>query len=200
MRRLVLATRNGHKLAEMRRILEPLGIRIDALPADVALPPENGATFAANALPKARAAAAALARAAIADDSGIEADALGGAPGVRSARFAGDGASDEQNLLKLVHDAPAGSALRYVCALAFVEPATSEREGSEQLFFGECRGHLSTEPRGSRGFGYDPAFVPEELPDGFDPRTTMAELENRRKDAISHRGHAARALAAWLGE
>jgi XTP/dITP diphosphohydrolase len=200
MRRLVIATRNEHKLAEMRRILEPFGVAIEPLPAEVALPHENGATFAANALPKARAAAAALGRAAIADDSGIEADALGGAPGVRSARFAGERASDEQNLLKLMHDAPAGTALRYVCALAYVEPAAPDRQGREQVFFGECRGRLASEPRGSGGFGYDPAFVPDELPSGFDRNATMAELADRQKDAISHRGRAARALAAWLAE
>ena len=118
MRSLVLASRNAHKLKEMRRLLEPAGIAVEELPAEVKLPPEDGATFADNAVPKALAAAAAVGRPAIADDSGIEAAVLGGAPGVRSARYAGVGATDEENLEKLVREAPPDSRLRYVCALA----------------------------------------------------------------------------------
>ena len=154
------------------------------------LPPEDGETFAQNALGKARAAAAATGEASIADDSGIEAQALGGAPGVRSARFAGEGASDAENLQKLMREAPAGSALEYVCVIAYVDRA----RGEERLFEGRCAGHLSAEARGERGFGYDPAFLPADGPPGL----TMAELSDRRKDAISHRGRAARALLAWL--
>lgn len=187
---LVLATRNPHKLREFGRLLEPAGIAIEPLPANVELPPEDGATFAENALPKARAAAAATARPAIADDSGIEAQALGGAPGVRSARYAGDGASDEDNLRKLLREAPPESAVRYVCALAYVDPAT----GTERLFTGRCTGRLTLSPRGSGGFGYDPAFVPDDTADD----RTMAELTDEEKDAISHRGRAARALTGWL--
>ncbi|HKO26620.1 MAG TPA: non-canonical purine NTP pyrophosphatase, partial [Solirubrobacteraceae bacterium] len=154
----------------------------------IELPPEDGDTFASNALPKARAAAAATGRPAIGDDSGIEAEALGGAPGVRSARYAGEQASDQENLDKLVNEAPPGSGLRYVCALAYVDPAAAE----ERLFEGESRGRMAEAPRGSRGFGYDPVFL-------VDDGRTMAELSDTEKDAISHRGHAARALAAWLG-
>src|SRR5207248_10392617 len=110
---LVLATHNQHKVAEVTRLLAPRGIRVIALPDGIELPPETGDTFEANALPKARAAAAATGRRAIADDSGIEAEALGGAPGVRSARYAGDPATDEENLARLMREAPAGSALRY---------------------------------------------------------------------------------------
>lgn len=187
---LVLATRNAHKLKEFRRLLEPSGIAVEALAAEVELPPETGATFTDNALPKARAAAAATGRPAFADDSGIEAEALGGAPGVRSARFAGVAASDEENLRKLSREAPAGSKLRYVCSLAWVDPAS----GEERVFVGECLGRLSGEPRGAGGFGYDPVFIPDAEPDG----RTMAELEDAEKDAISHRGAAARALAASL--
>ena len=124
-RTLVLSTRNAHKLREFNRLLAPAQIIVEPLPDDVVLPPEDGETFAANALPKARAAAQATGRIAIADDSGIESAALGGAPGVRSARFAGrDGepGSDAANLAKLMSKAPAGSALRYVCALAWVDP------------------------------------------------------------------------------
>src|SRR5437868_2710085 len=111
---LVLATRNRHKVAEVTRLLVPLGIAVEALPEGIELPPETGDTFEANAMPKARAAAVATGRKAIADDSGIEADALGGVPGVRSARYASVHATDEQNLAKLMREAPAGSALRYV--------------------------------------------------------------------------------------
>lgn len=187
MTTLLLATRNEHKRREFARLLP--GLRIEALPDDVELPPEDGATFAANALTKARAAAKATGRATIADDSGIAAAALGGRPGVRSARYAGEHASDAQNLAKLLREATAGSPLEYVCALAYVDSAS----GEERLFEGRCAGTLASEPRGERGFGYDPAFVPDERPD-----VTMAQLSDARKDAISHRGHAARALAAWL--
>src|SRR6187551_1571083 len=109
--RLVLATRNDHKVRELERLMP--GVGLEALPAAVVLPPEDGDTFAANALGKARAAAAALGRPAIADDSGIEAAALGGAPGIFSARYAGPSATDADNLAKLRAEAPAGSALRY---------------------------------------------------------------------------------------
>jgi len=191
---LLLATHNEHKRREFARLLESpekgAGRRIRALPAEVILPAEDGETFAQNALGKARAAAAATGEASIADDSGIEAQALGGAPGVRSARFAGEGASDAENLQKLMREAPAGSALEYVCVIAYVDRA----RGEERLFEGRCAGLLSAEARGERGFGYDPAFLPADGPPGL----TMAELSDRRKDAISHRGRAARALLAWL--
>ena len=191
---LLLATHNEHKRREFARLLESpekgAGRRIRALPAEVILPSEDGETFAQNALGKARAAAAATGEASIADDSGIEAQALGGAPGVRSARFAGEGASDAENLQKLMREAPAGSALEYVCVIAYVDRA----RGEERLFEGRCAGLLSAEARGERGFGYDPAFLPADGPPGL----TMAELSDRRKDAISHRGRAARALLAWL--
>ena len=191
---LLLATHNEHKRREFARLLDSpekgAGRRIRALPAEVMLPAEDGETFAQNALGKARAAAAATGEASIADDSGIEAQALGGAPGVRSARFAGEGASDAENLQKLMREAPAGSALEYVCVIAYVDRA----RGEERLFEGRCAGLLSAEARGERGFGYDPAFLPADGPPGL----TMAELSDRRKDAISHRGRAARALLAWL--
>ena len=189
-RSLVLATRNPHKLKEFRRLIEPAGIVVESLPDGIQLPPEDGSSFAENALPKARAAAAKATRASIADDSGIEAAALGGAPGVRSARYAGERASDQENLDKLMDEVPAGSPLRYVCALVYVDPA----EDQERLFFGYCDGRLAEHPRGSGGFGYDPAFIPEE----GDGSRTMAELSDEEKDAISHRGNAARALLAWL--
>jgi XTP/dITP diphosphohydrolase len=188
MTRLLLATRNDHKLREFARIAAPHVI--DPLPDDVVLPPEDGATFAENALGKARAAAAATGRAAIADDSGIEAAALGGRPGIRSARYAGEHASDGENLAKLLSEAPAGSPLAYVCALAYVDPVT----GVEHVVEARCTGTLATEPGGSGGFGYDPAFLPDDGPAG----RTMAELSDAQKDAISHRGRAVQALLAWL--
>jgi len=184
MNTLLLATRNEHKRREFARLLGDLraiGLEIEGLPQEVILPPEDGATFAENAFGKALAAAAATGRASIADDSGIEA----------AARYAGEDSSDEQNLAKLLREAPAGSALEYVCALAYVDPAT----GEHQLFEGRCAGTLAAEPRGERGFGYDPAFLPDDWPG----RETMAQLSDCQKDEISHRGRAARALLAWLG-
>jgi XTP/dITP diphosphohydrolase len=188
---LVLATRNPHKVREVARLLEHAGIAVESLPPGIDLPPEDGETYEDNALPKARVAAAATGRAAIADDSGIEAHALDGAPGVRSARFAGPAATDEQNLEKLIREVPAGTPLRYVCALAYVDP----RGGEERLFIGDCRGRMARSRQGSGGFGYDPVFLPDERPEG----RTMAELTEAEKDAISHRGHAVRELARWFG-
>jgi XTP/dITP diphosphohydrolase len=188
--KLVLATRNAHKVREFGALLAPH--EVVALPAEVELPPETGTTFAANALTKARTAAHATGTPAVADDSGIESAALGGAPGVYSARFAGEGATDEENLAKLVAEAPAGSPLAYVCALAYVDP-----DGTEQLVEGRCTGTLAAQPRGDGGFGYDPAFVPDDR-DPAAPEHTMAELSQADKDAISHRGRAARELLAWL--
>jgi XTP/dITP diphosphohydrolase len=200
--RLLLATHNEHKRREFARLtaacgggapgLRPLGCEIDALPAELELPPEYGETFAENALGKARAAARMTGRAAIADDSGIESAALGGAPGVRSARYAGERATDAENLAKLLREALPGSGLEYVCALAYVDPVADV----EQIFEARCTGRLAARPRGERGFGYDPVFLPDDGPVGM----TMAELTNEQKDAISHRGRAARALARWLEE
>jgi XTP/dITP diphosphohydrolase len=188
--RLVLATRNEHKLRELGQLMLP--IELEPLPSEVVLPPETGTTFADNALGKARAAAGVTGRAAIADDSGIEAAALGGAPGLWSARYAGEGATDEQNLAKLLEEVPRDGDTRvaYVCAIVYVEPG-----GAARVVHGRCEGHLTHEPRGSGGFGYDPAFVPVDYP-GDD--RTMAELSPEEKDAISHRGRAARALKLEL--
>jgi XTP/dITP diphosphohydrolase len=187
--KLVLATGNDHKLREFREALP--GIEIVPLPDDVALPPEIGDTFMDNALEKARTAYEATGLPAIADDSGIEAAALGGAPGVRSARFAGEDATDEQNLEKLLRDVPddGDRSVAYVCALVHVTG-----DGEEWLFEARCTGTLAREPRGSGGFGYDPAFVPDDYDDG----RTMAELTPDEKHAISHRGRAAKAFANWL--
>jgi XTP/dITP diphosphohydrolase len=189
---LLLASRNEHKRREFERLLEggEGRWRVRTLDDSVELPPEVGETFAENALGKARAVASASGTASIADDSGIAAAALGGAPGVRSARYAGEHASDAENLRRLLDEAPAGSALEYVCALAYVDPA----RGVERVFHGRCSGRLASAPRGERGFGYDPAFVPDDGPPGL----TMAELSDAEKDGISHRGRAARELLGWL--
>lgn len=189
--RAVVATRNEHKLRELREILASL--ELVPLPGTVELPPEQGETFADNALAKARAAHAATGLAAIADDSGIEARALGGLPGVRSARYAGPRASDQENLDLLLGELSdaADRSVAYVCVLAYVD-----EDGAERLFEGRCEGRLAQEPRGSGGFGYDPAFVPDDTGPG--DRRTMAELSGAEKHAISHRGRAARALASWL--
>jgi XTP/dITP diphosphohydrolase len=189
----ILATRNEHKLRELAGVLP--GVELRALPPEVDMPPEDGDSFAANALIKARAARAATGEVAIADDSGIEVSALGGRPGIFSARFAGEGASDEENLAKLLREVAAAGGERraaYVCVIVLVG-----EDGEEQTFEGRCEGRLTMDPRGEGGFGYDPAFVPDDTGPG-DERT-MAELSPVEKNSISHRGRAARLLAAHLG-
>ena len=188
---MILATRNEHKLRELREALP--GIEIEPLPEDVELPPETGETFTANALGKARAAHEATGRTAIADDSGIAASGLGGRPGVRSARYADEGATDEENLAKLLDEVGRQEDRRvaYICVIALVT------EDGEETFEGRCEGTLTEEPRGTGGFGYDPAFLPDDT--GPDDERTMAELAPAEKHAISHRGRAARKLAAHLG-
>jgi XTP/dITP diphosphohydrolase len=187
---LIVATANEHKLRELAELLP--GVELKPLPAGVELPPEEGDSFAEIALEKARAAHRATGEAAIGDDSGIEAAALGGRPGIHSARYGGPGASDEENLDKLLHEVSvAGDDRRaaYHCALALVEA-----DGTERLFEARCEGVLVEEPRGEGGFGYDPAFVPDDT----DDQRTMAELSQAEKNEISHRGRAARLLAAQL--
>jgi XTP/dITP diphosphohydrolase len=189
---LIVATRNAHKLRELRELLP--GIELDPLPPEVRLPPEKGLTFSENAFDKARAAHAGAGSPAIADDSGIEAYGLGGSPGVRSARYAGEDATDEQNLAKLLDEVGRQEDRRvaYVCVIALVDEG-----GNESIFEGRCEGMLATEPRGTGGFGYDPAFIPDDT--GADDERTMAELTPDEKNAISHRGRAARELATHLG-
>lgn len=191
--RLVVATRNEHKLRELAEILT--GVELVGLPDDYRAPEETGETFAENATIKAQVAFQALGEPAFADDSGIAASGLGGRPGVRSARYAGEHAGDEQNLSKLLRDVSAAGEDRrveYVCVIALVG-----LESSPLLFEGRCAGRLTEEPRGSGGFGYDPAFVPDET--GADDDRTMAELPAVEKHALSHRGKAVRAMAAYLG-
>jgi XTP/dITP diphosphohydrolase len=189
---LILATGNKHKLREMRELLP--GIELEPLPEGFELPPEEGDSFAAIALDKARAAHAATGRATIADDSGIGAVALDGRPGIHSARYGGEGASDEENLDKLLREvAAAGQERRayYHCALALIEA-----DGSEHVFEARCHGHLIDRPRGEGGFGYDPAFVPDAT--GPQDMRTYSELSQAEKNEISHRGLAARQLVRHL--
>jgi XTP/dITP diphosphohydrolase len=188
--RLVLATRNEHKVRELRGLLP--GVDLLPLPDDVEQPPETGDTFAANAIIKAEAAVRDTGLPAAADDSGIEAAALDGAPGVRSARYAGEHATDQENLDKLLREVTPDSdpRLTYVCVIAYVAAPGAE----PVLFEGRCTGTITHDPRGEHGFGYDPAFVPDDRDDGL----TMAELDPADKDEISHRGRAAREFARWL--
>jgi len=190
---LILATRNEHKLREMADLLPGADLR--PLPDAVEMPPESGDSFEANALIKAHAGHAATGTATIADDSGIEAADLGGAPGIYSARYAGEGAGDEENLAKLLREVDAAGGDRraaYVCAIALVD-----EDGHEYVFEARCEGTLLREGRGSGGFGYDPVFVPDETGRN-DPRT-FSELPLEEKQAVSHRGKAARMLARHLG-
>ena len=189
---VLLATRNPGKLVELRRMLS--GIAVLGLADVSAFPeaPETGATFAENALAKARDAAAATALPSVADDSGLAVDALNGMPGVLSARWCGHYGDDRANLELLlgqlgdVPDERRGAA--FVCAAALVVPG-----GAEIVVHGEWPGAIVRAPRGTNGFGYDPIFVPDES-DG----RTSSELPNDEKDAISHRGQALRALALVL--
>jgi XTP/dITP diphosphohydrolase len=186
--KLVLATGSRHKLREFGMLVAPHVL--EPLAGGVDLGPEIGLTFAENALGKAVVAAGAMGVAAIGDDSGIEAEALGGAPGIYSRRYAGETATDEENLAKLIREVPAGSRLAYVCALAFVDPTSAQ----QVVFEGRCTGRMSDGPRGGGGFGYDPVFLPDDGPGDL----TMAELSDSEKHAISHRGRAVRELLAWL--
>lgn len=190
---MIFATANKHKLRELSELLP--GVELQPLPAGVRLPPEDGDSFAEIALEKARAAHAVTGEPAIGDDSGIEAIGLGGRPGIHSARYGGPDSTDEENLAKLLHEvAAAGEDRRaaYHCALALIE-----EDGSEHLFEARCEGRLIEQPRGEGGFGYDPAFVPDDT--GSGDQRTMSELSQAEKNQISHRGHAAGLLARHLG-
>jgi len=192
--RVVLATGNPGKLAEMRELLADLGLELHPQSAfGIEPPPETGSTFLDNALLKARHAARHTGLPAIADDSGLEVDALGGAPGVHSARYAGEPADDARNLAKLV-DAlagmpPAARGARYRCVLVFLRTA---EDPAPLVASGSWEGRLVQVPRGHGGFGYDPLF---EIP-GLG--LTAAELDPATKNSLSHRGMAMRSLRARL--
>lgn len=194
MTRLLVATTNRGKLEELSAMLAPLGFVLEGLGAfpGVDVPEETGATFAENAILKARHYARATGRTTLADDSGLEVRALDGEPGVRSARYAGDDADDASNRTHLLArmGATRERQARFVCAVALVDAAG---DGAPLVATGTCEGHILTEPRGQGGFGYDSLFVPE-AGDG----RTFAELSRDEKRLISHRGHALAALAAIL--
>lgn len=189
----IAATNNKNKIAEFDRILHPLGITV--LPASelgMELPEveETGETFEENAELKAKSACEATKRPAIADDSGLMVDALGGRPGVYSARYAGEGATDEEKIDKLLselRDTPDGERnAHFVCAICCCFP-----DGKKIVVRGECDGSIGYAPRGNGGFGYDPIFFTQD-------NKTFAELSNVEKDALSHRGKALRAFAEEL--
>ena len=187
-RRIVAATANAHKLAEMREIL---GDAVELLPRPDEIPDvvEDAPTLEGNARLKADAIAAATGLTALADDTGLEVSALGGAPGVRSARYAGDDATDADNVALLLRelDGAGDRSARFVTVVVLADGE------DHQVHEGECRGRIAPAPRGANGFGYDPVFVPDEG-DG----RTFAEMTAEEKHAISHRGRAVRAVARAL--
>jgi XTP/dITP diphosphohydrolase len=202
-RRLLVATRSTHKLRELRELLDLP--RIDLLSLDdlgiADDPVEDGATFETNASIKARFGARISGLPTLADDSGLEVDALGGNPGVRTRRYAGANATDADNnakLLEALRGLPAERrSARYVCALALAVPGSPGPRGGLSLVVtrGTCRGRIATEPRGSGGFGYDPIFEPDSEPPGG---RTLGLWSAAEKHAISHRARAARRMAPRL--
>jgi len=193
--RVVLASGNAGKLREFSELLGPSGFElVRQSEFGVTPPPETGTTFLENALIKARNAAQLSGLPAIADDSGIEVDALGGAPGVFSARFAGEDASDEANLAKLLAALeglpPEKRTARYRCVIVFVESALDARP---LVGDGAWEGRIIPARRGTGGFGYDPSFVP------VGETRTVAEMPAAEKNLQSHRGQAMRAFLAQLG-
>jgi XTP/dITP diphosphohydrolase len=197
--RIVVATGNAHKLEEIARLVDAGALGIDLIPmAELGAesPVEDGDSFEANALIKARACAAVTGLPALADDSGIVVDALGGEPGIRSARFAGAGADDAANNTLLLERlaargavTPASRRAAFVCAAALVLP-----DGEEHVLLGRMEGHVIGAPRGEHGFGYDPLFVADATEDG----RSNGELLPAEKDAISHRAAAFTALRPLL--
>jgi XTP/dITP diphosphohydrolase len=187
----VLATANPHKAEEMRAVLLPLGVDLLDRPQDVADVEETGDTLEENALLKARALVEATGRAAIADDTGLFVDALNGRPGVHSARFAGESASYEDNVTKLLNEldgVPTPRTARFVTVIAVAYP-----DGTSFCVEGELRGVITNARLGDQGFGYDPIFVADEA-GGW----TLAQLSPQEKNDLSHRGRALRALCAEL--
>ncbi len=203
--RLVVATRSAHKLGELRKLLALETTQLVSLdelgvPGE---PVEDATTFEGNAASKARWAVRATALPALADDSGIEVDALGGAPGVRTRRYAGEHADDAQNnrkLLAALEGLPASArGARYVCALALALPDRAGARGGLPVITrrGICPGRIATEPRGDGGFGYDPIFEPaREAPGG----RTFGLWSDAEKNRVSHRARAARRMAPLLHE
>jgi XTP/dITP diphosphohydrolase len=191
--KLVVATKNRHKLEELRAMLQGLPVEVEGVPEDWDVD-EPWETFEENAAHKARSAAKAMSAWALADDSGLEVDALRGAPGVRSARFAGEPKDDARNnakLLDAMRDVPEDRrSARFRCVLAL-----ASSDGEVRSAAGACEGTIGWEPRGSGGFGYDPLFIVEGL-----GGKTMAELTAEEKNRISHRARAYAALRGLLAE
>ena len=201
--RILVATRSVHKLRELRELLRPARAELVSLD-ELGIPDEveePGASFAANARLKARAYARLSGLPTLADDSGLEVDALGGGPGVRTRRFAGENATDPQNNAKLLEalrgQPPERRGARYVCVLALALPERRGPRGGIQVLTtrGTCRGRIALEPRGSGGFGYDPIFEPASEPPGG---RTLGLWSAAEKNAISHRARAARRMAPIL--
>ena len=197
--RLVIATHNPGKVAELAQILNlDSESVVSAKHFGIEPPVEDGTTFAENALIKARALATATELPAIADDSGLSVDLMGGAPGILSARWCGHHGDDAANLNLLLGQLgenlkPEHRRAKFVCAAALVTP-----DGAETVCLGEMAGHLTTEPRGTNGFGYDPIFVPDDQPSSM--VRTSAELTPAEKNAISHRAKAFQALAPHIAQ
>jgi XTP/dITP diphosphohydrolase len=190
---IVLATKNKNKAEELKRITEGMPVSIFSLDDFPGCPEteEDGATFEANAIKKALAIARYTGKPALADDSGLEVYALGGAPGIYSARYAGAGANDVQNTGKLLSEMRSvvkdKRGARFVCCIALAFP-----DGIAYTFYGYAVGAIGTEQRGVRGFGYDPVFYPEGC------NRTFAEMDEKEKDALSHRGKALKAFSKYL--
>jgi XTP/dITP diphosphohydrolase len=197
MRQLIIATGNAHKVAEFDQLLKDCGFEVRSAKVCSGMPHvlEDGDTFDANAAIKARA----LRKLApedvwvVSDDSGLEVDALGGAPGIHSARYAGEGAADRENLCKLLsemRDFDRGArGARFRCVLCLIDPA-----GKERFFDGACEGRMATQPKGNEGFGYDPAFIP----DGYEE--TFGQLGESVKSRLSHRARAVEKMRSFLNE
>ncbi len=196
--KILLATGNKNKIREFRGLFSDLNVQVLSL-CDVPgleLPPEEGATFAENALAKARYAASYSGLNTVADDSGLVVGALGGAPGIYSARYAGPRATDRENIDKLLEEMravpPDKRGASFVCAIAYVEPAAHGKEGLEKVFTGTLSGVITSTPSGEHGFGYDPVFfVPGK-------GVTTASLSMEDKNAISHRGAALGSFKEWF--
>ena len=208
MRTIVLATRSEHKLRELRELITVPGVRLIALDeagvAPAEEPVEHGATYAANARLKARHFARLTGRPTLADDSGLEVEALGGGQGVRTRRYAREDASDEDNNMKLLSELaglpPDRRGARYVCVLALADPARPGSRGGVPIVAearGTCRGRIAAVARGSGGFGYDPVFEPAVEPPGG---RTLGMYSQPEKHLISHRARAARRMTRRLGE
>ena len=195
MKEIIIATKNAGKAKEFEHIFKPYNVRVKSLldfeeMDDIV---EDGKTFEANALIKARAIANQFNQMVLADDSGLEVDALDGRPGVYSARYAGEGRNDEDNILKVLHElegVPTDErGARFVCALAIVTP-----QGDEVVVRGTCEGRILTECLGTEGFGYDPIFYVDEY------NCSTAQLSREKKNQLSHRGKALRAMREKLAE